>query len=182
MRVSSLSIPGPLVLQPAKFEDHRGFLEESFNKARFEEAVGEAVEFVQENHSHSMQGVLRGLHFQRPPRAQAKLVRVVSGEIMDVAVDIRPGSATYGQWIGVLLSAENRKQLWIPAGFAHGFLVTSSSADVVYKLTDYHSPAHEGSILWSDEALSIDWPLTRPPLLSPKDAAAPLLAEAELPR
>jgi dTDP-4-dehydrorhamnose 3,5-epimerase len=168
-----------LVLTPRFFKDERGFFTESYNKRAFAEAAGSDVEFVQDNHSRSSRGVLRGLHYQLPPNAQAKLVRVASGAIFDVAVDLRRSSPTFGKWAGVELSAENHRQLWIPEGFAHGFLTLSDSADVLYKTTAYYSPADEGSLAWDDPDVRIEWPLTTEPLLSDKDRAAPRLAEAE---
>jgi dTDP-4-dehydrorhamnose 3,5-epimerase len=167
-----------LVLTPRVFGDERGFFTESYNKRAFAEAVGSDVEFVQDNHSRSTLGVLRGLHYQLPPNAQGKLVRVASGAIFDVAVDMRRSSPTFGRWAGVELSAENHRQLWIPEGFAHGFLTLSDSADVLYKTTSYYSPADEGSLVWNDPDVGIDWPLTTEPLLSHKDREAPRLAEA----
>ncbi|HEU0100054.1 MAG TPA: dTDP-4-dehydrorhamnose 3,5-epimerase [Allosphingosinicella sp.] len=167
-----------LVLTPRFFRDERGFFTESYNKRAFAEAVGADVDFVQDNHSRSTRGVLRGLHFQLPPNPQAKLVRVASGAIFDVAVDMRRSSSTFGRWFGVELSAENHRQLWIPEGFAHGFLTLSETADVIYKTTGYYSPSDEGSLAWDDPDVGIEWPLTVEPLLSPKDRAAPRLAEA----
>lgn len=180
MQATPLALPGLLVIEPAVFGDARGFFLESYNKARFEAAVASAVEFVQDNHSRSAGGVLRGLHYQLPPNAQGKLVRVVEGEIFDVAVDIRRRSPTFGKWAGVTLSAENKKQLWIPQGFAHGFVVTSEAAEVIYKASDYYAPAAERSIQWNDPAIGIDWPLDGTPLLSAKDVAGKPLAEADV--
>lgn len=178
MRATPTALPGVLVLEPKVFGDERGFFLESFNQRAFDEAVSQHVEFVQDNHSHSSRGVLRGLHYQAPPHAQGKLVRVVRGSVFDVAVDIRKGSATFGRWVGIELTAENHKQVWIPEGFAHGFLVTSESADFLYKTTAYYAPQAEGCLRWDDPALAIDWPLQgATPILAPKDAAAPLLAE-----
>jgi len=171
-------IDGVIVCEPKVFGDARGFFYESFNQRAFDEAVGHAVQFVQDNHSRSAKGVLRGLHFQRPPHAQGKLVRVAAGAVWDVAVDIRAGSATYGQWFGVELSADNHRQLWIPPGLAHGFIVLSESADFLYKTTDYYAPQAEGSVRWDDPDLAIGWPdVGKAPALSSKDAAAPLLRE-----
>lgn len=181
MKVTPTAIPGVLILEPKVFGDERGFFMESFNQKAFDEAVGRHVEFVQDNHSRSAKGVLRGLHYQLPPHAQGKLVRVTSGRVFDVAVDIRRGSATFGKWVGVELSGENHRQLWLPEGMAHGFVVLSDSADFLYKTTDYYAPSHERAILWSDGALGIAWPnLGMAPSLSAKDAAAPCLAEAQV--
>jgi dTDP-4-dehydrorhamnose 3,5-epimerase len=178
MRVTPTDLPDVLVLEPAVFGDDRGFFLESYNQRRFEEAVGRNLSFVQDNHSRSSKGVLRGLHFQLPPSAQGKLIRVVAGAIFDVAVDVRRSSPTFGRWVGAELSAENRRQLWIPEGFAHGFLTLTDTADVLYKASNFYSPADEGSVIWNDPAIGIEWPLEGDPLLSGKDAAAPLLADA----
>lgn len=159
MKVTKLTIPDVILLEPRVFNDDRGFFFESFNKERFTELTGVDLDFVQDNHSCSSSGVLRGLHYQIDPKAQGKLVRIVSGEVFDVAVDIRKNSPTFGKWVGEILSAENKKQLWIPAGFAHGFLTLSKSAEMLYKTTDYYSPEHERSIIWSDSDIGIDWPL-----------------------
>lgn len=181
MRIEKTAIEGVLVFEPKVFGDERGFFMESFNQRTFESAVGSPVAFVQDNHSRSGRGVLRGLHFQRAPNAQGKLVRVTAGAVFDVAVDIRPGSATHGRWVGVELSAANHRQLWIPPGLAHGFLVLSDSADFLYKTTDYYAPQAEGSLRWDDPDLAIAWPDAGvAPLLSPKDAAAPSLREFTL--
>ncbi len=168
-----------LVLTPRAFRDERGFFTESYNKRAFAEAVGSDVEFVQDNHSRSARGVLRGLHYQLSPAAQGKLVRVATGAIFDVAVDMRHSSPTFGRWTGVELSEENHRQLWIPEGFAHGFLTLSETVDVLYKTTAYYSPADEGSLVWDDPEVGIEWPLTMDPLLSDKDRAAPRLGEAK---
>jgi len=168
-----------LVLTPRAFRDERGFFTESYNKRAFDEAVGADVGFVQDNHSRSARGVLRGLHYQLAPNPQAKLVRVASGAIFDVAVDMRRSSPTFGRWAGVELSAENHRQLWIPEGFAHGFLTLSDAADVLYKTNGYYSPADEGSLAWDDPDIGIEWPLATGPLLSEKDRAAPRLAGAK---
>ena len=174
MKVTRTAIDGVLILEPRVFGDERGFFLESYNQKAFDEAVGFEARFVQDNHSRSARGVLRGLHYQRPPHAQGKLVRVTQGSVFDVAVDIREGSPTCGQWVGVELSAENHKQMWIPPGLAHGFLVTSDSADFLYKTTDYYAPQSEGCIRWDDPALAIEWPLHgTAPAISAKDAAAP---------
>ncbi|RJT14893.1 dTDP-4-dehydrorhamnose 3,5-epimerase [Rahnella inusitata] len=173
MQIIKTEIPDVLILEPKVFGDDRGFFFESFNQKVFEDAVGYKVDFIQDNHSKSTEGVLRGLHFQLPPFAQAKLVRCVVGEVFDVAVDIRKSSPTFGQWVGVHLSAENKRQLWIPEGFAHGFLVLSETAEFVYKTTNYYSPTHDRSILWCDEDINISWPnINREFLLSDKDLSA----------
>lgn len=151
------------------FCDERGFFFESFNQAKFEQAIGRKVQFVQDNHSKSSKGVLRGLHYQTQ-HPQGKLVRVTQGEVFDVAVDTRPGSSTFGKWVGEILSAENKKQLWIPEGLAHGFLVLSETAEFLYKTTDYYAPEHERCIIWNDPTLAIGWPTNSPPSLSAKDA------------
>ena len=170
--VTPTAIADVLILEPRVFGDARGFFFESFNQRDFEAATGlQGVTFVQDNHSRSARGVLRGLHYQVPPHAQGKLVRVVRGAVFDVAVDIRPGSPTYGRWVGVELSESNHRQLWLPPGLAHGFLTLSLEADFLYKTTDYYSPAHERCIRWDDPALAIEWPLGgRAPVLSEKDA------------
>lgn len=178
MQAHQTAIADVFVLEPKVFGDARGFFYESFNQHAFEAAVGCHVSFVQDNHSKSARDVLRGLHFQRPPHAQGKLVRVVAGAVFDVAVDIRKDSPTYGQWVGEVLSAENNRQLWIPAGLAHGFLVLSESAEFLYKTTDYYAPAAECTLRWDDPQLNIDWPLQgRTPLLSAKDREGLALAE-----
>jgi dTDP-4-dehydrorhamnose 3,5-epimerase len=178
MNIDKTPIDGVLVLQPKVFGDARGFFMESFNQQVFEAAVGHAVHFVQDNHSRSAKGVLRGLHYQHAPHAQGKLVRVVAGAVFDVAVDIRPGSATYGQWFGAELSADNHRQMWIPAGLAHGFLVLTDTADFLYKTTDYYAPQAEGAVRWNDPDVGITWPeLGMAPVLSGKDAAAPWLKD-----
>lgn len=178
MKVTPTAIPEVLVLEPQVFGDDRGFFYESFNGRRFEQATGVSATFVQDNHSKSVKNVLRGLHYQiRQP--QGKLVRVVTGAIYDVVVDMRRSSAFYGRWVGVELSAENRRQIWVPPGFAHGFVVTSESAECLYKTTDYWAPEFERAILWSDPELAIDWPLTGPPMVSGKDAQGSLMKDAE---
>lgn len=172
MKVTPTAIPEVLVIEPRVFGDARGFFYESFNQRAFDEAIGRHVEFVQDNHSRSVRGVLRGLHYQIE-QPQGKLVRVARGAVFDVAVDIRKSSPTFGQWVGVELSEENGKQMWVPEGFAHGFLVLSESADFLYKTTDYYAPAHERSIRWNDPAIGIAWPdLGVAPALSVKDADA----------
>lgn len=164
------------MLEPRVFGDDRGFFFESFNARAFNQVIGRDVTFVQDNHSRSMQGVLRGLHYQLPPAAQGKLVRCVSGEVFDVAVDLRKSSPTFGRWVGAHLSAENNRQMWIPEGFAHGFAVLSEVADFLYKTTDYYTPALERCIAWNDAEIGIVWPIAAP-ILSSKDAnnAATLL-------
>lgn len=179
MRITSLAIPDVLLIEPQLHGDARGFLYESFHQARFEAAVGRSVAFVQDNHSKSSAGVLRGLHYQLH-RPQGKLVRVVAGSVFDVAVDLRRGSPGFGQWVGEVLSAENCRQMWIPEGFAHGFLVLSETAELLYKATDYWSPDNERCIAWNDPQLAIDWPLGMPPVLSMKDQHAMPFARAEL--
>lgn len=176
MNIIKTAIPEVLIIEPKVFGDERGFFFESFNQRQFEEAFGYSVNFVQDNHSKSSKGVLRGLHYQKAPHAQGKLVRCVAGEVFDVAVDIRKGSATFGQWVGVHLSGENKRQLWIPEGFAHGFVTLSESAEFLYKTTDYYAPESERVIIWNDSDLGIEWPLGDEPQLSSKDAVAPTFA------
>ncbi|HWT72002.1 MAG TPA: dTDP-4-dehydrorhamnose 3,5-epimerase [Oxalicibacterium sp.] len=179
MKATSLAIPDVLLIEPKIFGDDRGFFFESFNEARFAEAAGRPVRFVQDNHSRSVKGVLRGLHYQiRQP--QGKLVRVVAGEVFDVAVDLRRGSPSFGRWVGAVLSAENKRQMWIPEGFAHGFLVTSESAEFLYKTTDYWAPEHERCIAWNDPAIGISWPIDAAPVLSEKDQRGLMLTDAEI--
>jgi dTDP-4-dehydrorhamnose 3,5-epimerase len=178
MNVVQTAIPGLLILEPKVFGDARGFFMESFNARAFQEATGLDVNFVQDNHSRSAKGVLRGLHYQIE-QAQGKLVRVVRGSVFDVAVDLRKASPTFGKWEGVELSEENSRQLWIPPGFAHGFLVTSESADFLYKTTDYYAPQFERSLAWNDPTVGVAWPLTGEPQLSAKDVAGKALAECE---
>jgi len=178
MKVTPTAIPDVLIIEPKVFGDERGFFYESFNQKAFNEATCLDVNFVQDNHSRSAKGVLRGLHYQVPPHAQGKLVRVVRGAVFDVAVDIRQGSATFGKWVGVELSEENHKQLWVPPGFAHGFLVVSESAEFLYKTTDYYAPQHERCIVWNDTEIGITWPSAVPPLLSTKDQGGQRLAGA----
>lgn len=173
------SLPDVLILEPKVFGDARGFFFESFNARDFAHCTGLDVNFVQDNHSKSTQGVLRGLHYQIQ-HPQGKLVRVTSGEVFDVAVDLRKSSPTFGQWAGVVLSAENKRQLWVPPGFAHGFLVTSESADFLYKTTDYWYPEFERSLLWNDPTVGIIWPIQSQPLLAAKDKAAATLDTAEV--
>jgi dTDP-4-dehydrorhamnose 3,5-epimerase len=179
MKVIPTAIPDVLIFEPDVFGDERGFLLESFNARRFCDAVGIDVSFVQDNHSRSRQGVLRGLHYQIK-QPQGKLVRVVMGRVFDVAVDLRKTSATFGRWAGVELTGDNHRQLWIPAGFAHGFLVLSESVDFLYKTTDYYAPQHERSIAWNDPAIGIAWPTGVEPTLSAKDRAGVALGDAEV--
>lgn len=176
--ITKTDIPEVWILEPKVFGDARGFFFESFNARDFGQATGLNVEFVQDNHSMSARGVLRGLHYQIE-HAQGKLVRVTEGEVFDVAVDLRKSSATFGKWVGVTLSSENHRQLWIPPGFAHGFVVLSERAQFLYKTTDYWFPEHERSLLWNDPAVDIDWPIDFAPQLAAKDAAGKPLAEAE---
>ncbi len=179
MTATPTALPDVLVLEPRVFGDERGFFFESYTERSFGAATGLTRRFVQDNHSRSAAGVLRGLHYQvREP--QGKLVRVVLGEVFDVAVDLRRTSPTFGRWVGVRLSAENKRQLWVPEGFGHGFLVTSPVAEVLYKATAYYAPEHERSVAWDDPDLAIAWPLTAPPTLSPKDRNAPRLGAADL--
>lgn len=179
MKATCLRIPDVVLVEPKVFGDDRGYFFESFNHAAFEQAIGRPVAFVQDNHSKSAKGVLRGLHYQIQ-KPQGKLVRVVQGEVFDVAVDIRRNSPTFGQWVGALLSAENKHQLWVPEGFAHGFVVLSETAEFLYKTTDYYAPALERSILWNDAALAINWQTSVDPILSAKDQSAKVLADAEV--
>jgi dTDP-4-dehydrorhamnose 3,5-epimerase len=178
MKISPTTIPDVVVLEPKVFGDARGFFLESYNEEVFRRATGSELAFKQDNHSRSSKGVLRGLHYQ-VQQPQGKLVRVVRGAVFDVVVDIRPTSATFGKWAGVELSEDNHRQLWVPPGLAHGFLVLSEIADFLYKTTDYYAPVHERSIAWNDPAIGIEWPLDgTAPVLSAKDAAAPSLAES----
>jgi dTDP-4-dehydrorhamnose 3,5-epimerase len=176
--VTPTALPGVLILEPKVFGDERGFFFESFNERDFRESTGVDAHFVQDNHSRSRRGVLRGMHYQIK-NPQGKLVRVTIGEVFDVAVDMRRSSATFGQWVGVLLTAENKRQLWVPPGFAHGFLVLSESADFLYKTSDYWYPEHERSLLWNDPAVGIEWPLPCEPVISAKDVAGTPLAQAD---
>ncbi len=180
MKAIDTAIPDVKIIEPTVFADDRGFFFESFSKAKFEAAIGRSADFVQDNHSRSGKDVLRGLHYQLPPHAQAKLVRVVVGEVYDVAVDIRKSSPTFGQWVGVLLTAENKRQLWIPEGFAHGFLTLSDHVEFLYKTTNYYAPGSDRGIRWDDPQIAIDWQVTEALTLSPKDQRQPLLADAEL--
>lgn len=179
MIVTATAIPDVLLIEPEIFGDERGYFFESFNARSFARATGLELSFVQDNHSRSARNVLRGLHYQLPPKAQGKLVLVVQGMVFDVAVDLRQHSPTFGRWVGHELSGENKRQLWIPPGFAHGFLVLSQSAEFVYKTTDYYSPEHERALLWNDPQLGIEWPLQGEPIVAAKDAAAPRLSGAE---
>ncbi|OYY50851.1 MAG: dTDP-4-dehydrorhamnose 3,5-epimerase [Methylophilales bacterium 28-44-11] len=179
MNVTQTSIPDVLVFEPKVFGDDRGFFFESFNAKQFEESVGKSYDFVQDNHSRSARNVLRGLHYQIE-QAQGKLVRVTQGEVFDVAVDIRQSSNTFGQWVGVHLSAENKRQMWVPPGFAHGFLVLSDFAEFLYKTTDFYAPQFECSIRWDDPDIGITWPCDAIPVLSSKDRDAALLRDATL--
>lgn len=182
MRAIPTALPGVMILEPKVFGDARGFFYESYNRRAFAQATGVDPDFVQDNHSRSARGVLRGLHYQiRQP--QGKLVRVTAGEVFDVAVDLRRGSPSFGKWEGVVLSADNKRELWVPAGFGHGFLVLSETAEFLYKTTDYYAPEHERCILWNDPEIGIRWPLPpglREPALSAKDAAGLLLAKSEV--
>ncbi|BBD55491.1 dTDP-4-dehydrorhamnose 3,5-epimerase [Planktothrix agardhii] len=179
MTITPTKIPDVFIIEPKVFGDERGFFFESFNQKNFTEKTGITSEFVQDNHSRSVQGVLRGLHYQIQ-HTQGKLLRVIAGEIFDVAVDMRKSSPTFGEWVGCILSAENKRQFWVPPGFAHGFLVTSEIAEVLYKTTDYYAPTYERSLLWNDPEVGIDWPLEGiTPILSAKDQAGQPLKTAE---
>ncbi|MEM5329971.1 dTDP-4-dehydrorhamnose 3,5-epimerase [Paraburkholderia sp. JHI2823] len=179
IQVTATALPEVKIIEPKVFGDARGFFYESFNAREFAEHVEKGVEFVQDNHSRSSRGVLRGLHYQIA-HAQGKLVRVVEGEVFDVVVDIRKSSPRFGKWVGVNLSVDNHRQLWVPPGFAHGFLVLSESAQFLYKTTDYWYPEHERTIVWNDAEIGIDWPIEREPLLAAKDAAGVRLGVAEV--
>jgi len=179
MKVTPTNIPDVLIIEPKVFGDSRGFFFESFNQQAFNEATGQNCQFVQDNHSRSTKGVLRGLHYQIQ-QPQGKLVRVTSGAVFDVAVDIRKSSPTFGQWVGVELNAENHCHLWVPAGFAHGFVVLSETADFLYKTTDYYAPEFERCIAWNDPAIGINWPVDETPQLSGKDQQGTLLNDAEI--
>lgn len=180
MKVIPLNIPDVLLIEPQIFEDSRGFFFESFRLDRFQEATSLKVNFVQDNHSKSSRGILRGLHYQLPPQAQGKLVRVIEGEVLDVAVDIRKSSPTYGQYVAEILSGENKKQMWIPEGFAHGFLTLSEVSQLLYKATDYYYPDRDRSIIWNDSTLGIDWPRDFKIELSMKDLLAKHFLDAEV--
>ena len=179
MKAIPLAVPDIVLIEPKVFGDERGFFFESFNQIRFEEVVGRKINFVQDNHSRSMKNVLRGLHYQIQ-QPQGKLVRVIQGEVFDVAVDLRKSSPTFGQWAGQILSAENKCQLWIPEGFAHGFIVLSDTAEFLYKTTDYYAPIHERCLLWNDPVLDIQWPPGIIPVLSAKDIQGMAFNEAEI--
>ncbi|NYT63485.1 dTDP-4-dehydrorhamnose 3,5-epimerase [Alcaligenaceae bacterium] len=179
MQATPLAIPDVILLEPKVFGDDRGFFFESFNQAQFEAAIGKKIIFVQDNHSRSAKNVLRGLHYQTQ-QAQGKLVRVVAGEIFDVAVDIRKDSPTFGKWVGEVLSADNKRQLWVPEGFAHGFVTLSDKTEVLYKTTDYYAPNFERSIQWNDPEIGIQWPFNGDALLSEKDKKALPLAQSEI--
>ena len=178
MKVTPLAIPDVLLIEPDVFGDDRGFFFESFNQNKFEEVIGRKINFVQDNHSKSIKGVLRGLHYQLPPRAQAKIVRVTQGEVFDVTVDLRKSSPTFGKWVGKILSSENKIQMWIPEGFAHGFVTLTDTAEFLYKTTDFYSKEHEQAIRWNDETIRIDWP-TKDVSLSSKDNVALSFKEAK---
>lgn len=179
MKATKLAIPDVVLIEPKVFGDERGLFFESYNQAHFEQAIGKPVQFVQDNHSRSARNVLRGLHYQIQ-QPQGKLVRVVQGEVFDVAIDLRKNSQTFGQWVGEILSAKNKRQLWVPEGFAHGFVVLSEIAEFLYKTTDYYAPAHERCILWNDPTLAIQWPCGIQPILSAKDASGKSFIEAEV--
>ena len=180
MKAVSLTIQGIILLEPKIFCDGRGYIFESFNQKTFEETIGLSPKFVQDNHSKSTKGVLRGLHYQLPPKAQGKLVRVIQGEIFDAVVDIRKESPTFGQWLGEKLSADNKKQLWIPPGFAHGFLTLSETAEVLYKATEFYSPEFEQCIAWNDPDIGIEWPLQSEPIISKRDHSGMLLKKIRI--
>jgi dTDP-4-dehydrorhamnose 3,5-epimerase len=177
MKVTPLAILDVLLIEPEIFGDDRGFFFESFNQNKFEEAIKQKINFVQDNHSKSVKGVLRGLHYQLSPKAQGKLVRVIQGEVFDVAVDLRQSSPTFGKWVGEIISADNKKQIWIPEGFAHGFLTLSDTAEFLYKTTDFYSKDHEEAIQWNDKTIGIDWPI-KDVSLSTKDKSAVSFKEA----
>ena len=179
MQATRLAIPDVVLIEPKVFGDERGFFFESFNQAQFEKAIGRPANFVQDNHSRSAKNVLRGLHYQIQ-QPQGKLVRVVQGQVFDVAVDLRKSSPTFGQWVGEVLSADNKRQLWVPEGFAHGFVVLSDTAEFLYKTTDYYAPAYERSIAWNDPAIGIQWPSGVVPILSAKDAQGQAFEQAEV--
>lgn len=179
MKVVPTAIPDVLIIEPRVFGDARGFFFESFNQRAFNKAVGQDVQFVQDNHSRSTRGVLRGLHYQIQ-QPQGKLVRVVQGSVFDVAVDVRKSSPTFGHWVGVELTETNHRQLWVPVGFAHGFVVTSDTADFLYKTTDYYAPEFERCVAWNDPAIGVQWPLDKVPQLSAKDTAGQFLVDAEV--
>jgi dTDP-4-dehydrorhamnose 3,5-epimerase len=179
VKVIPTAIPDVLIIEPKVFGDERGFFFESFNRRQFAELIGRDVDFVQDNHSRSAKNVLRGLHYQIQ-QPQGKLVRVVQGTVFDVAVDIRKSSPTFGQWVGEVLSAENKRQMWVPEGFAHGFVVISETAEFLYKTTDYYAPQHERCIAWNDSTLKVDWPIEKQPSLSGKDEQGQSFINAEV--
>lgn len=179
MQATRLAIPDVILFTPKLFGDERGFFLESFNQQRFEQLSGLRRNFVQDNHSKSQKGVLRGLHYQLPPKVQGKLVRVVQGEVFDVAVDIRKSSPTFGRWVGEILSAENKRQMWIPEGFAHGFITLSDTAEFLYKTTDYYAPDYERCIAWNEPSINVQWPFAEAPVLSAKDRQGLALNAAE---
>jgi dTDP-4-dehydrorhamnose 3,5-epimerase len=180
IKFNQLSIPDVVLIEPKVFNDDRGFFFESFNQELFEKAIGRKINFVQDNHSKSVRGILRGLHYQSPPKAQGKLVRVIQGEVFDVAVDVRRSSPTCGKWVGEIISSENKKQLWIPEGFAHGFVTLSETSEFLYKTTDFFSAEYEQSIIWDDETIGIKWPLDENVILSRKDMLAKSFETARL--
>jgi dTDP-4-dehydrorhamnose 3,5-epimerase len=180
VEITRLRIPDIMRIVPTVFGDDRGFFFESYNQQQLNELIGREIHFVQDNHSKSVKGVLRGIHYQLPPKAQGKLVRVVVGEVFDVAVDLRKGSSTFGQWVGEILSAENRRQLWIPEGFGHGFITLSDQAEFLYKTTDYYAPDREVCIKWDDPRLAIDWPYGAKPQVSAKDEQGILFDHADV--
>ncbi len=180
MNATPLAIPDVVLLEPDVLSDERGFFFESHNQRTFEQATGLCPTFVQDNHSKSIKGVLRGLHYQLPPKAQGKLVRVIEGEVFDVSVDIRKNSPTFGHWVGEILTAENKKQLWIPEGFAHGFITLSETAEFLYKATDYYDPELERCIRWDDPDINIEWPIKGTPSCAPKDLNAQSIKLAEV--
>lgn len=180
MNATPLAIPDVVLLEPDVLSDERGFFFESHNQRTFEQATGLCLTFVQDNHSKSIKGVVRGLHYQLPPKAQGKLVRVIEGEVFDVSVDIRKNSPTFGHWVGEILTAENKKQLWIPEGFAHGFITLSETAEFLYKTTDYYDPELERCIRWDDPDINIDWPIKGVPSCAPKDLNALPIKLAEV--
>jgi len=181
MKFTPLAIPDVLVFEPDVFEDPRGFFFESFNQSKFENVIGRKITFVQDNHSKSIEGVVRGLHFQLPPKEQGKLIRVIHGQIYDVAVDLRKKSPTFGQWVGEVLSAANKKQIWIPEGFAHGFITLSDDSEILYKATDFYSPNHEQCLIWNDPEINVIWPHTKDNyIFSDKDKKGKALSELSL--
>ena len=181
MKFTPLAIPDVLVFEPDVFEDQRGFFFESFNQSQFENVIGRKITFVQDNHSKSIKGVVRGLHYHLPPKEQGKLIRVIQGQIYDVAVDLRKKSPTFGQWVGEVLSAANKKQIWIPEGFAHGFITLSDDSEILYKATDFYSPNHEQCLIWNDPEINVIWPHTKDNyIFSDKDKKGKALSELSL--